>query len=62
MDNKKIILIFLLIAFMIFPVYVSAAKGVPEKGGYSKVTQMCLACHSDKTLSKKLMNKEILPL
>jgi hypothetical protein len=62
MDNKKIISIFLLIAFMIFPVYVSAAKGVPEKGGYSKVTQMCLACHSDKTLSKKLMNKEILPL
>ncbi|MBM4145992.1 MAG: hypothetical protein FJ240_06930 [Nitrospira sp.] len=62
MDNKKIISIFLFLAFMIFPVYVSAAKGVPEKGGYSKVTQMCLECHSDKTLSKKLMNKEILSL
>ena len=62
MDNKKIISIFLLIAFMIFPVYVNAAKNVPEKSGYSKVTQMCFACHSDKTLNKKLMNKEILSL
>lgn len=62
MDTKRVISIFLLIAFMLFPVCVSAAKGVPEKGGASKNVQLCLACHADKTLSKKLMNKEILSL
>ncbi len=56
MDNKKIMPLFLLIAFLIFPVYVSAAKGVVQDA------KMCLACHSDKTLSKKLMDKERLPL
>lgn len=57
MDNKRAISIFLFIAFMIFPVYVSASKGVR-----SNDVQMCLACHSDKTLNKKLMSKETLSL
>jgi len=57
MDNRKIISIFLFIAFMIFPIYVSAAKGVASNN-----VDLCLACHVDKTSAKKLMNKEILPL
>ena len=57
MDNRKLLSIFLLIAFMTFPIYVSAAKGVA-----SSDTQLCLACHSDKTLKMKLMNKEALSL
>jgi hypothetical protein len=57
MDNKKILSIFLLIAFMIFPIYVSAAKGIA-----SSDAQLCLECHSDKTLNMKLMSKEILSL
>ena len=57
MDNRKIVAFFLCIAFLIFPVYVLAAKGV-----LSKNTKLCLDCHVDKTLNKKLLNKEILPL
>lgn len=56
MDNKKIMPIFLLIVFIVFPAYVSAAKGSASDA------ELCLACHSDKTLTKKLMNKEILSL
>jgi hypothetical protein len=58
MDNKKVLSIFMLIAFLIFPVYVIAAKNVPS----SNNAKLCLACHLDKTLTKKLMSKEILPL
>jgi predicted CXXCH cytochrome family protein len=57
MDYKKSLSIYVVIAFLIFPVYVGAAKGVT-----SSDVQLCLACHSDKTLSMKLMNKEILSL
>ena len=56
MDTKKFIAIFLFISFMIFPIYANAAKGVAAE------TQLCMACHADKTLNKKLMNKEILSL
>ena len=59
MDNRKILSIVVLIVFMIFPVYVSAAKGLTSS---SSNVQLCLACHSDKTLNMKLTNKEILPL
>jgi hypothetical protein len=55
MDKKRILLFFLFIALMIVPICSYAAKSQNE-------TQLCLACHSDKTLAKKLMNKEILPL
>jgi nitrate/TMAO reductase-like tetraheme cytochrome c subunit len=57
MNNRKILSIFVLIVFMIFPIYANAAKTAPVSN-----TQLCLACHSDKTLDKKLMNKEILSL
>ena len=56
MDTKKFIAILLFISFVIFPIYASAAKGVASE------TQLCMACHSDKTLNKKLMNREILSL
>jgi hypothetical protein len=57
MDNRKILSIIVLTAFMIFPIYAGAAKTAPASN-----TQLCLACHADKTLNKKLMNKEILSL
>lgn len=57
MYNKKILPIFLFIAFMMFPIYATAAKGVS-----SGDIKLCLACHSDKTLNMRLMNKEILSL
>ena len=57
MGTKKFISVFLFISFMVLPVYVSAAKGVS-----AVENKLCLACHSDKTLNKKLMNKEILSL
>jgi predicted CXXCH cytochrome family protein len=57
MGTKKFILVLLFISFMILPVYASAAKGVSAVDN-----KLCLACHSDKTLNKKLMNKEILSL
>ena len=55
MDKKRIVVFFLFVAFMIYPICVYAAKSSDD-------TQLCLACHADKTLSKKLMNKEILSL
>jgi hypothetical protein len=55
MDKKRVMLLFLFFAFLIVPIHGYAAKG-------SDTTQLCLACHADKTLTKKLMNKEILPL
>jgi hypothetical protein len=61
MGNKKIISLCLFIAFLIFPVYVSAAKSAVITVSKSPV-DLCLDCHSDKTLTKKLMNKEILSL
>ncbi len=57
MYTKKILSIFLFIAFMMFPIYATAAKGAP-----SADIKLCLACHSDKTLNIKLTNKEILSL
>ena len=57
MCTKKFISVFLFLSFMILPVYVSASKGVPASGN-----KLCLACHSDRSLNKKLMNKEILSL
>ena len=56
MDTKKFMAILLFISFLIFPIYANAAKG-----GVSDV-RLCMACHADKTLNKKLMNKEILSL
>ena len=56
MDTKKFIAILLFISFMIFPIYANAAKGLASE------TQLCMACHKDKTLNKKLMNKAILSL
>lgn len=58
MDKSKILSIFILIAFMIFPVCAGAAKGAAS----SSDAQLCLACHSDKTLNMKLVNKERLSL
>ncbi len=57
MGTKKFISVFLFLSFMILPLYVSAAKGVSAEGN-----KLCFACHSDKNLNKKLMNKEILSL
>jgi hypothetical protein len=58
MDKRKLLSLFVLIAFIVFPIYVSAAKGTAS----SSNAQLCLACHSDKTLNMKLTNKEILSL
>lgn len=55
MDKKRVILFFLFVAFMMVPIHGYAAKSSGE-------TQLCLDCHTDKTLTKKLMNKEILSL
>jgi hypothetical protein len=55
MDKKRILLFFLFFAFMMVPMSGYAAKG-------SNDVDLCLACHSDKTLSKKLLSKEILSL
>ena len=55
MDKKRIVVFFLFVALMIYPICVYAVKSSDD-------TQLCLACHADKTLSKKLMNKEILSL
>ena len=57
MSNKKYLSFFFVVAFMIFPLYASAAKGAATNNA-----KFCLACHADKTLTKKLMNKEILSL
>ncbi len=57
MNNvKKKILISLFIALTI-PIYVYA-----QKGALSDEAQMCTGCHSDKNLTKKLDNKEVLSL
>lgn len=56
MDKKRILLCFLFVTFlMAVPMSGYAAKNSGE-------VALCLACHSDKTLSKKLLNKEILSL
>jgi hypothetical protein len=52
MDTKKFMAIFLFVSFMICPIYANAASD----------THLCMACHADKTLNKKIMNKEILSL
>jgi Outer membrane cytochrome MtrC/MtrF-like, domains II/IV len=57
MNNKKYLSFLLVVAFTVFPLYANAAKG----GGPNNA-KSCLACHADKTLTKKLMNKEILSL
>ena len=56
MDIKRFIAMFLFLSFMIFPIHAIAAKGAASD------TQLCMACHADKTLNKKLMSKEILSL
>jgi hypothetical protein len=61
MDNKKIISILLFIAFLIFPAYFGTAEGATISSP-GKEVQLCLACHADKTLKKKLMNNEVLSL
>ena len=61
-DIKKKILISLFIVFMIFPIYVYAAKAVATKPVLSDEAQMCLGCHSNKDMSRALENKEILSL
>ena len=55
MDKKRILLFFLFVAFIMVPMSGYAAKSTND-------ADLCLACHADKTLSKKLMNKEILSL
>ncbi len=55
MNKIRIVPFLLFVAVFIFPVGSNAAKGAEE-------VDLCLACHADKTLTKKLMNKEILPL
>lgn len=57
MCKKKVLLMFLLVSFMLCPMYVFAAKA-----GSAENNKLCLQCHSDKTLNKKLLNKEILSL
>jgi hypothetical protein len=57
MNNKKYLSILFVVAFMVFPLSASAAKA-----GGSNNAKFCLACHADKTLTKKLMNKEVLSL
>ena len=57
MSNRQYLSFFFVVAFMAFPLYASAAKGAATNNA-----KFCLACHADKTLTKKLMNKEILSL
>lgn len=57
MDDRKKILISLFIIFMIFPIYATAAKGV-----LSDEAQICLGCHSNKDMVKKLESKETMSL
>jgi len=57
MSNRKYLSFFVVVAFMAFPLYANAAKGAAANNA-----KFCLACHADKTLTKKLMNKEILSL
>jgi hypothetical protein len=57
MYTKKILSLFLFIAFIMFPVFVTAADA-----DSSANIRLCLACHSDKTLNMKLMNKEVFSL
>ena len=57
MCKKKFLSIFLLVSFMLYPMYIYAAKA-----GSAENNKLCLQCHSDKTMTKKLLNKEILSL
>jgi predicted CXXCH cytochrome family protein len=61
MDNKKIISTLLFVAFLIFSSYAGTAGGAAISSPKKEV-QLCLACHADNTLKKKLMDKEILSL
>jgi len=56
-DIKKKILISLFIVFMIFPIYVYAAKGI-----LSDQAKVCLTCHASKGINKILEDKEVLSL
>ncbi|MBI5187916.1 MAG: hypothetical protein HZA07_02420 [Nitrospirae bacterium] len=51
----SLLLVFLFLAFMIFPVHANAARGV-----LSDEAQICLGCHANKELSKILDDKESL--
>lgn len=55
MDKNRILLFLLFVAFIMVPMSGYAAKSTND-------ADLCLACHSDKTLTKKLLNKEILSL
>lgn len=57
MGSKNIVLFILLVSSLIVPICGHAAKNSP-----ASETELCLACHLDRTLTKKLMSKEILPL
>lgn len=57
MDKRKKIIISFFIVLMLFPFYVTISKSA-----LSDEAQLCLGCHSDKNLTKELMNKEILSL
>lgn len=57
MNSKKFIAIFLFVSFMIFPICVNTAKGA-----VSRDAKLCLACHADQTLTKKLQDKSKLSL
>jgi len=56
-NKRKIVLIFLFIAFMIIPVYASTMRGTP-----SDECKMCLGCHSIKDMTKTLESREIMSL
>lgn len=55
MDRKRMLIVLLFFAIMTVPIGGFAAKNANE-------VDLCLECHADKTLAKKLVNKEILPL
>jgi hypothetical protein len=54
---RRKINIFLLIVFLIVPIYVYASKG-----NISNESKSCLGCHSNKALTKQLENKEQMSL
>lgn len=57
MSNGKKVIIFLLFIFLAFPIYVIA-----QKAELSDEVKMCLGCHSNERLTKKLESKEVLNL
>lgn len=56
MDKKRILVMLLFVTIVTVPISTLASKHSHEE------VDLCLACHADKTLTKKLLNKEILPL